>query len=273
MIFISHSSKDDAFVDRLRKDLNRYGYTTWVDHIDIPPGKVWDEVVEEKLGQSQIMILVLSQSAVNSREVGIEWREFRSLDKVVIPIKINECSIPLLIRHLQYIDFIDFDLYDKQFARLREALPLPPKEVTKELLLDTREMQIIKLKEEATHLRRLLTGSNQILFNFPELEKLEVFHLDKEKLFVGWYDRKSGIKPDIDLSRYDAFDRGISRQHALLTKTTKGLSLTDLGSLNGTYVAERPLPPMVPVPLQNETLVRFGSLAVLVFYRYEAQNP
>jgi hypothetical protein len=58
-IFISHSHKDDDFVDRLRSDLHKLGHHTWVDHHDIPAGKVWDEVVEVELVTSDAMILIV----------------------------------------------------------------------------------------------------------------------------------------------------------------------------------------------------------------------
>lgn len=270
MIFISHSSKDDLFVDRLRVDLHRRSYPTWVDHVDIPPGKLWDEVVEERLLIAQVMILVLSPSSVASREVGIEWREFRNLGKPILPLKISECPIPLLLRHLQYIDFGDGVDYDRQFRRLLDELPAPPHTVTKGLALDTDEVRMLQLKEEVTRLRskmESLIGDDQILFAFPELGKSTIFDLSKEKLFIGWHDGKSGTKPDLDLTKYNAFENGVSRQHALLSSTSSGLTLTDLDSLNGTFIGVQRLAPFQPVALPDDTMIRLGSLVVQVFFK------
>lgn len=270
LIFISHSSQDDLFVDQLRAELRRYGYPTWVDHMDIPPGKNWADVVEEKLSQCQLMVLVMSPEGVASKEVKVEWMEFRAQDKTILPIKIRECPLPLLLRHMQYLDFTDKVPFDKQFKRLLDSLPPPPRAVTKDLTLSTQEFQMVSLKQEIETLRNKLVslvGDGQVLFNFPELGKSQVFDLDKEKLFIGWYDIKSGLKPDIDLSKYEAFERGVSRQHALLGRTSKGLTITDLTSFNGTYIDDTPIPPLKPIPLHNEAQLRMGTLLIQVFFR------
>jgi hypothetical protein len=238
--------------------------------MDIPPGKLWDEVVEERLSVSQVMILVLSPTSMASREVGIEWREFRHLDKPILPVKISECPIPLLLRHLQYVDFTNGADYDRQLRRLLEGLPAPPHTVTKGVALDTDEIRMIHLKEEVSKLRgkmESLIGDDQILFAFPELGKSTIFDLSKEKLFIGWFDGSSGVKPDLDLTRYNAYESGVSRQHALLSVTDSGLTLTDLNSLNGTFVGIQRIEPFQPAALPDDTVIRFGSLTVQIFFK------
>ncbi len=270
-IFISHSSKDDAFVDALRVDLHKRGYQTWVDHHDIPAGKVWDEVVEAEMNASELMILVLSPASIASKEVAVEWREFRNQDKMILPVKIQECPLPLLIRHLQYVDFSNGTPYDKQIQRLLTVLPAPRAAVTKDLILDTREFQLLQLKQQVQKLQlqiESLLGSNQILFAFPSLSKTQIYDLDEDHIFIGWSDKKAGgASLHIDLTKYGAFNLGMSRQHAMLTKTQSGLLITDLNSNNGTFINNLRLPPEKSLPLQNETLLLFGQLAVQIFYR------
>jgi hypothetical protein len=41
MIFISHSTANDGFVDQLAEDLHIRGIQTWVDHRDMPAGSRW----------------------------------------------------------------------------------------------------------------------------------------------------------------------------------------------------------------------------------------
>jgi hypothetical protein len=269
-IFISHSHKDDDFVDRLRSDLHKLGHHTWVDHHDIPAGKLWDEVVEAELLTSDAMILIVSPSSMNSKEVGIEWREFRNLKKPILPVKLLECPVPLLLCQLQFVDFTDTATYPQQFKRLIKDLPPPPLDATLPLKLDTKEFEIIRLKRKVEELQikiETFLGFNQILFAFPELEKTAIFDLDFEKVFVGWSDRKSGVIPHIDLTRFGAHQRGVSRQHAMLVQTPYGLTITDLDSSNGTFIDEWRLPSGKPIPLQNETMLHLGGLAAQVFYR------
>lgn len=273
VVFISHSSKDDTFVDNLRLDLHRRGYETWVDHHDIPAGKVWDQVVEQQLKTCDIMILVLSPAATASEEVGVEWREFRSMNKLILPVKVQDCPIPLLIRHVQHLDFSDDAAYDRNLRRLLDTLPPPPASVTKDLKLDTREMELVRLKNQVMSLQlkiETLVGQNQVLFVFPDLEKTSVFDLEQEKVFVGWHDKQTGALPGIDLTKFSAFDFGVSRQHAMISRQVSGLYITDLNSHNGTYINHRQLPADKPIPLLNEALVHLGQMAIQVFYRQDA---
>ena len=54
-------------------------------------------------------------------------------------------------------------------------------------------------------------------------------------------------------------DESISRRHAKLTKSGNAVLLTDLGSANGTYLNDRPVPQMQSVPLNKEDMLRIGS--------------
>jgi pSer/pThr/pTyr-binding forkhead associated (FHA) protein len=68
------------------------------------------------------------------------------------------------------------------------------------------------------------------------------------------------ILPDIDLAPYDAFEAGVSRLHALLTITPKSVSITDLGSSNGTYLNREKLRHHIENSLSNKDLVQLGQL-------------
>lgn len=284
MIFVSHSHKDDIFVDELCERLHEQGYETWVDHIDIPGGKHWDEVVEEKLNECDTMIVILSAAAIESNEVKIEWSEFKDQGKPIIPIILEECRIPLRLRLLQNIDFsaVAPGSYESKLKRLMRSLPPPtalpklPKHNTP--IMHTRELQSDRLsnaemamiKQEVRLLRETVStilAPNQMLWVLPKLAKTAVYTFNKDKLFVGWYDRKSNVRPEIDLTDYDPVAHGVSRQHALISRSSKGLMLEDLGSTNGTFVNDKALKSLSPMKLDNEAIVRFGGLVVQVIMR------
>lgn len=54
--------------------------------------------------------------------------------------------------------------------------------------------------------------------------------------------------PEIDLSVYKAYDQGVSRLHAVLSLRADQVSITDLGSANGTWLngVRLPLIPRTP---------------------------
>jgi len=269
LIFMSHSAQDDEFVDNLRSELLARDYQIWVDHYDIPVGKLWDEVVDEKLGESDLLMLILSPASVSSENVGVEWREFKKLNKFILPVKIKECPVPLLIRHLQFVDFTNPEQYESSLTKLLNQLARlqqNPKATNKisPVELDETEMERITIKQEIGSLKETietLVGRNQILLTFPKLSKTRIIDVNKEKFFMG-----RGVDADIDLSDYNAVESGISRQHAVLTHTKSGFTLTDLGSTNGTYVERQRLAAHVPAPLKNRALIRLGTLAMQVFF-------
>lgn len=273
MIFISHSTKDDHFVNRLRDNLIRLGYKVWVDHHDIPAGLHWGDVVEEKLKMSKILLLVLSPDSIESRNVKVEWREFYRQEKKIIPIMRKKCPVPLLIRDLTYVDFSDDAEYDKSFSKLGISLPPPsmntritPDEVQERVRLDR---EFARLKQELESLRLdldTLVGKNQLLLVISDVWKNLRADLDREKLFVGWQHNEADVKPDIDLRRYDAYENGVSRQHAMFSVENDKLTITDLGSTNGTKVDREVLEPHRPYPLHNKSIIELGSMSMRCFF-------
>ena len=61
-IFISYSRKDNAFVDKLSKDLNENGIATWIDVQQISPGSMWQDELKAGIQKSSIVIIVLSSN-------------------------------------------------------------------------------------------------------------------------------------------------------------------------------------------------------------------
>jgi hypothetical protein len=69
-----------------------------------------------------------------------------------------------------------------------------------------------------------------------------------------------GIASGLDLSKHGAERKGVSRQHARLRPTETSLTLTDLGSLNGTYVNGARLKKFAIQALSDGDTISFGQL-------------
>jgi FHA domain len=79
------------------------------------------------------------------------------------------------------------------------------------------------------------------------------------EITIGRVDPHRGIRPDIDLSKFDPASR-ISRRHARVTSRGGQFYIEDLGSANGTIVNGRTrLNPQEPYPLVNGDVVKFGE--------------
>jgi hypothetical protein len=83
---------------------------------------------------------------------------------------------------------------------------------------------------------------------------LEVY----DDVFVGRM--ASGATRDLDLTKHDAEELGVSRRHALLHPTKDNLFLIDLGSTNGTFCNAARLKSGVPQELKNHDTISFGRL-------------
>jgi uncharacterized membrane protein len=103
--FISYSRTDSDFVMRLTEDLKAAGARVWLDQVDILPGEHWDHAVEGALEGSPLMLVILSSTSVSSMNVMDEVSFALEKQKTVIPVIIQDCTIPFRLRRIQYADF------------------------------------------------------------------------------------------------------------------------------------------------------------------------
>ena len=68
--------------------------------------------------------------------------------------------------------------------------------------------------------------------------------------------------PHVDLSAFYAHERGVSRKHARITVHNLRLTVTDLGSTNGTFVNNHKLDPNVEFPIKEGDELRLGFLTI-----------
>lgn len=86
-VFISYSRTDSTFIDRLEDDLRAKNFYTWVDRRKIEGGQDWSKVIEKTIGQCQVLLVVLSPTAVASPNVDEECEIATRLDKPIIPLE------------------------------------------------------------------------------------------------------------------------------------------------------------------------------------------
>ncbi len=101
-VFLSYSRHDKDTAGQLAKKLEAHGLTVWWDRI-IPPGKEFDQVIEEELDDARCVVVLWSETSVASRWVKTEAQE-GARRKVLIPVQITPVRIPLEFRRLQAAD-------------------------------------------------------------------------------------------------------------------------------------------------------------------------
>ena len=76
----------------------------------------------------------------------------------------------------------------------------------------------------------------------------------------------SALQPTVDLTNFGAYEKGVSRNHATIRRSAEGkLTLTDLGSANGTYMNTNMLEPHHPYPIKSGDVFRLANLTIQVF--------
>lgn len=70
--------------------------------------------------------------------------------------------------------------------------------------------------------------------------------------------------PDVNLEAYGAADKGVSRRHAVISRSGDSLYLRDAGSYNGTFLNGQKLVPHQPRVLRDGDDVRLGFLVLRV---------
>lgn len=85
---------------------------------------------------------------------------------------------------------------------------------------------------------------------------------------IGRANPRKGVDPEIDLG-IDPSDVGVSTQHAVIRVEESGVTITDLGSTNGTSLngSEALLPKGVPTPLVDGDRVHVGAWTTIRIVR------
>jgi len=121
-IFVSYASDDKSRIAPLVNALTAQGWDVWWDR-EIPPGRTFDEVIEEALEAARCVIVVWSKASVKSRWVKAEATE-GDRRGILVPIQIDTVSIPLSFRQIQAAQLIDWDgsSDNPEYLRLQNSI-------------------------------------------------------------------------------------------------------------------------------------------------------
>ncbi|MGX9788256.1 FHA domain-containing protein [Mycobacterium sp. MMS18-G62] len=108
--------------------------------------------------------------------------------------------------------------------------------------------------------QRMLARGGPDTVQFPQYFPERRIRLDKPTTLIGRHNRDQGVEPEIDLGIHPV-DRGVSTQHAVLRIRESGLTVTDLGSTNGTSLndSDQFLPNGEETPLSDGDRIHVGA--------------
>jgi hypothetical protein len=111
-LFISYARTEEKFINRLCKDLDLKGVKYWRDVKDIVAGDSIIEKIEHGLMETDYFCLCLSKESVNRDWVIREYRTALNLQLSsrgkkprIVPLLVNDCTIPPLLLDIRYADF------------------------------------------------------------------------------------------------------------------------------------------------------------------------
>ena len=93
LIFLSYSSKDKLIADAICSRLENQGIRCWIAPRDVNPGADYSDQISEALERSTAMVMVFSSGSNSSRHVKSEIDRAFSLDKVIIPFRVENVAL------------------------------------------------------------------------------------------------------------------------------------------------------------------------------------
>lgn len=127
--FVSHAHADNALCDRYVAALRAHGLDVWYDRTNLQSGSVLSAEIERELQARGAFIVLLSPAAVASYWVRLEIDAFRDLaardpSRIVLPVRIAPCEIPVLLRGLKWLDVAQRP-FDEVIAEIVQTVRAP----------------------------------------------------------------------------------------------------------------------------------------------------
>src|SRR5437868_2411494 len=116
-VFLCHASEDKSIVEKLNRRLKRCNIDSWLDKEKIFGGQDWQYQIRMAVRNADVVLVCLSHKSIN--KVGFVQREVKLALEVadeqpegsifIIPLRLEACSVPDRLSHLQWIDFFERD--------------------------------------------------------------------------------------------------------------------------------------------------------------------
>src|SRR5215467_14125005 len=101
-IFISYKSERRKAAEHLAAVLSHYGYSVWFDY-QLIKGSDFGLQIDRRIREAKALVVLWCSKSVASRWV-VEEVDLAYKLGILIPVKIEECELPVGFRRQDYID-------------------------------------------------------------------------------------------------------------------------------------------------------------------------
>lgn len=128
-LFLSYSNEDKQVALHLANKLKNAGLNVWFDAWGLKVGDTIVERIDEAVSASDVLLVLMSKTSVNSHWVQLELEAFlgRQLNDravTIIPILLEDCNIPPLLANKKYLDLrTDFETATDQLISQLKTVP------------------------------------------------------------------------------------------------------------------------------------------------------
>jgi hypothetical protein len=121
-IFISYARADKEKAELLANAFSQKGWSVWWDR-EIPPGKSFDETIENALSSARCVVVLWSKTSVSSRWVKTEAAEGAERG-ILVPALIDNVKIPFEFKRIEAADLSDWqgDSSHREFDQLMRTV-------------------------------------------------------------------------------------------------------------------------------------------------------
>ncbi|MCM3342725.1 toll/interleukin-1 receptor domain-containing protein [Paenibacillus sp. MER TA 81-3] len=186
-LFLSHSSKDKFFVRKLAEELTQNGVKVWIDEAEIKIGDSLIEKITAGVKDADYLVIVLSHNSVESTWVQKELQMAISREmlgtKVILPLLIEKCEIPLFLQDKLYADFTNPDHFDKSFTQLLHAVGIENNQQSQKAATKKKKTRKDILKEEPILPRELQLKYKLQQSQLELFEDIKIVGVDKNKTY------------------------------------------------------------------------------------------
>lgn len=111
-VFLCHNSQEKSEIRALNELLKSRGIKTWFDEEQLPPGRAWQELLEEQIQNIASAAVLVGESGLGpwqNSEMRAFISEFVDRRCPVIPVMLKSCKsapqLPIFLRQFTWVDF------------------------------------------------------------------------------------------------------------------------------------------------------------------------